>query len=81
MRPRAIRATVELVVAVIAAVGCVVSWASADSTIAVAPVLPGEPATTAVVYSSPLLVLSLLLATAAGVLAVLAIARLRRRPG
>jgi len=43
-------------------------------------VLDGEPQTVSVVYSPPLLVLSLVLATAAGVLAVLGIARLRRRP-
>ena len=64
--------------AVLAAVGCVVSWLAASSTVAVAPVLEGEPQTTSVVYSAPLLVLSLLLATVAGVLAVVGISRLRR---
>jgi hypothetical protein len=72
------RARIELLVAVIAAVGCVVSWWAASSTVAVAPVLEGEPQTTSVVYSPPLLVLSLLLATVAGVLAVVGISRLRR---
>lgn len=72
------RAVIELVVALLAAVGCVLSWLAAGSTIEVAPVLAGEPATTSVTYYAPLLVLSLLLATAAGVLAVLGIARLRR---
>lgn len=72
------RATVELLLAVVAAVGCVLSWLSAGSTVVVAPVLDGEPKTTSVVYSPPLLVLSLILATAAGALAVVAIARLRR---
>ena len=48
------------------------------SPVTVAPVLDGEPQTTSVVYSPPLLVLSLLLATIAGVLAVLGVARLRR---
>ena len=72
------RATVELVLAVVAAVGCVLSWLGASSTVVVAPVLDGEPKTTSVVYSPPLLVLSLILATVAGVLAVVAIARLRR---
>jgi hypothetical protein len=56
----------------------VVSWLAARSTVAVAPVLEGEPQTTSVVYSAPLLVLSLLLATVAGVLAVVGISRLRR---
>ena len=47
------------------------SWLAASSTVVVAPVLEGEPMTASVVYSAPLLVLSLLLATVAGVLAVL----------
>jgi hypothetical protein len=72
------RATIELVLAVVAAAGCVLSWLAARSTVVVAPVLDGEPMTTSVVYSPPLLVLSVLLATVAGVLAVLGIARLRR---
>lgn len=72
------RAVVELAVAVVAAVGCVLSWIAAVTPIEVAPVLDGEPATTAISYSSPLLVLALALAGLAGVLAVLGIARLRR---
>ena len=72
------RAIVELVVAAAAAVGCVLAWLAASSTMAVASVLAGEPQTTSVQYSPPLIVLSLILATAAGVLAVLGVARLRR---
>lgn len=72
------RATLELLVAVTAAVGCVLLWLAASSTVEVAPVLEGEPMTTSVDYSGPLLGLSLLLATLAGVLAVIGIARLRR---
>lgn len=72
------RAIIELLVALAAGVGCVLSWLSARSSVAVAPVLPGEPATVSVAYSAPLLVLALLLATLSGVLAVVAIARLRR---
>ena len=72
------RAGIELVLAVVAAAGCVLSWLAASSTVVVAPVLDGEPATASVVYSPPLLVLSLFLATVAGVLAVVGIARLRR---
>jgi len=68
----------ELVLAVVAAVGCVLSWLAAGSTVVVAPVLDGEPKTPSVVYSPPLLMLSLFLAAVAGVLAVVAIARLRR---
>jgi ABC-type spermidine/putrescine transport system permease subunit II len=73
------RAIIELLVAVAAAIGCVLSWLAARSTVDIAPLLEGEPMTTSVAYSAPLLVLSLLLATVAGVLAVLAIARSRRR--
>jgi ABC-type antimicrobial peptide transport system permease subunit len=72
------KARIELLVAVAAAIGCVVSWLAASSTVVVAPVLEGEPQTTSVVYSPPLLVLSLLLATLAGVIAVLGFAGLRR---
>ncbi|MCT7658520.1 hypothetical protein [Mycobacterium deserti] len=72
------RAALELVSALAAAVGCVLVWVGAKSTVVVAPVLEGEPMTTSVVYSAPMLGLSLLLATVAGVLAVLAVARTRR---
>jgi hypothetical protein len=72
------RAGVELALAVVAAAGCVLSWLAASSTVAVAPVLDGEPQTMSVAYSAPLLVLSLFLATVAGVLVVLGVARLRR---
>lgn len=73
------RARIELGLAVVALAGCVWSWLAASSTVVVAPVLEGEPQTTSVAYSAPLLVLSLVLATVAGVLVVLGIARLRRR--
>lgn len=73
------RARIELVLAVVAVVGCVLSWLGARETVVVAPVLSGEPQTSSVMYSPPLLVLSLLLAAVAGVLAVIGVARLRRR--
>ncbi|HEX2286715.1 MAG TPA: hypothetical protein VHI10_18145 [Mycobacterium sp.] len=73
------RAVIELLLALAAAAGCVWSWLAASSTMVVAPVLEGEPKTTSVVYSAPLVVVSLLLATAAGVLAVVGVAHLRRR--
>lgn len=72
------RAIIELLVAVAAAIGCVLSWLAAQSTVDVAPLLEGEPMTTSVAYSAPLVVLSLFLAAVAGALAVLAIARSRR---
>jgi hypothetical protein len=71
-------AVVELVVALAALAGCVVSWLASTSTVDVPPILAGEPMTTSTVYSPPLMTLSLLLATVAGVLTVLGVARLRR---
>ena len=78
MSPRR-RVTLELVLAVAAAAGAVVSWFGARTDVTVSPILPGEPQTTSVAFSAPMLVLTLLLATAAGVLAVDGVARLRRR--
>jgi len=72
------RAVVELVLAVLAAVGCVVSWRQSLSTVEVAPIADGEPATTSVTYYAPLLVLALVLASLAGVMVVIGVARLRR---
>jgi hypothetical protein len=45
----------------------------------VAPVTEGQPATVSVVYSAPMLLLVLVLVTAAGVLAVLGVAGWHRR--
>jgi NO-binding membrane sensor protein with MHYT domain len=72
------RALIELVLACAAVVGCAISWSGVRSTVAVAPVADGQPATTSVVYDPSLLLLTLLLATAAGMLAVIGAARLRR---
>jgi hypothetical protein len=72
------RAVIELLVACAAVAGCAVSWSGVRSTVAVAPVADGQPATTSVVYDPSLLLLTLLLATAAGMLAVIGVARLRR---
>ncbi len=73
-----LRATIELVLAAVALIGCVVSWLAADSTADVAPVISGEPTKTSTVYDPSLITLSLLLVTIAGVLLVLGVARLRR---
>ena len=73
------RGVPQLILAVLAAAGCVWSWAGAQSVVEVAPVIDGEPTTTSVVYDAPLLTLALLLAAVAGVLVVLAVANLRRR--
>jgi hypothetical protein len=73
-----LRAFVELLLAVAAAVGCAVSWSAVRSNVLVAPVLKDQPVTIAVVYDPSLLLVTLLLATAAGMLAVVGVARLRR---
>ena len=67
-----------LVLAVLAAVGSVVSWLAASSVAEVAPVIAGEPVKTSVLYDPSFITLSLLLATVAGVLAVVGTARWRR---
>ncbi len=72
-------AVLGLVIAALAAIGCVLSWLAAERKVVVAPVLEGQPSTTSVVYYAPMLTLSLLLATAAGVLGVVAVSHLRRR--
>ena len=71
-------AVVELVVALAATIGSVLSWLAAVTTMQVPPIIEGEPTTISVVYSPPLLTLSLLLATVAGVLVVLGVVRMRR---
>jgi hypothetical protein len=73
------RATVELVLAALAAVGCVVSWLAARSVGVAAPVIPSEPSMPTVAYDPSLVALAVLLATVAGVLAVLGVAGFRRR--
>jgi xanthosine utilization system XapX-like protein len=67
------RQIIELVAAVVAAAAAVWCWFGAQTIVTVAPILPGEPQTTSIAYSPPLLVLMLLLATLAGVLAVVGI--------
>ncbi len=77
-RYRAFRALVELGLAGAALVGAGVSWAHARHTVRVAPIADGQPFTTSLVYNPQLLLLTLVLVTTAGVLAVVGIARLLR---
>ena len=72
------RAFIELTLACAAVVGCAISWSAVRSTVPNAPVAAGQPVTTSVVYDPTMLLLTLLLATAAGMLAVVGVARLRR---
>jgi hypothetical protein len=73
-----VRAIVELVGAVLAAIGCVVSFVAARSSGLAAPIIATEPPMPTVTYDPSLIVLALLLATVAGVLGVLGVVGLRR---
>lgn len=73
-----IRALAELALAAAAAVGCAASWLQVRYPVVVAPVIDGEPATVSIGYHPPMLLLAWVLATTAGVLAVVGAARLRR---
>lgn len=75
------RAPLELVLAIAALVGAAVSWSHARHTVAVAPIAEGQPFTTSLVYDPQALLLTLVLLTTAGVLAVVGLARLRRERG
>jgi hypothetical protein len=72
------RGIVELALACAAVAGCAISWSGVRSSVAVAPVAKGQPVTTSMVYDPSQLLLTLLLATAAGILAVVGVARLLR---
>jgi hypothetical protein len=71
-------ALVELGLALAALAGAAVSWSHARHTVAVAPIADGQPSTTTLVYDPQQLLLTTLLLTVAGVLAVVGAARLRR---
>lgn len=77
-RRGAVRALVELGLACAALVGAGVSWVHARHTVLVAPIADGQRFTTSLVYNPQLLLLTLVLATTAGVLAVVGAARLLR---
>jgi NO-binding membrane sensor protein with MHYT domain len=72
------RGLIELALACAALVGAGLSWSHAREMVGVAPIADGQPATTSLVYHPQLLLLTLVLATIAGVLAVVGAARLRR---
>ena len=68
----------QLVLATLALVGAVLSWLQVRSIVEVSPIADGQPATTSVAYSPPMMVLTMLLATTAGVLIVLGVTGLIR---
>jgi hypothetical protein len=74
------RAAIELVLACCAVAGALWSALQVRTVVNVAPIIDGQPATTSQAYDPPMLVLTLLLATAAGVLVIVAVARWRHRP-
>ncbi|WP_442928767.1 hypothetical protein [Mycobacterium sp. Root265] len=71
-------ALVQLVLAAAALAGAVASWLAAGSPEQVPPIMDGQPTLSTTVYYAPLVVLALALLTAAGVLAVLGFAGVRR---
>ena len=73
------RHTVQLVMGAVAIAAAVLCWLQVTSLVDVPPVTEGQPATVSVVYDPPLMMLSWLLATVGGVLAVLAVTGLCRR--
>jgi hypothetical protein len=73
------RHVVQLILAVAAVAGAALCWSHVRSWVDVAPVTEGQPATVSVVYNPPLMMVAWLLATTAGVLAVLGVTGLRRR--
>ena len=77
MKPQ-IRHGGQLLAAVAAVAGAVLCWLQVTSLVDVAPVTDGQPATVSAVYDPPMMVATLALATAAGVLGVLGVAGLRR---
>ena len=74
------RGTLELVLAGAALIGAALIWSQSHKPVAVAPIADGQPATVSVVYDPQLLLLTLLLATVGGILAILGTARIRRAP-
>ncbi len=68
----------QLVLGAVAIAAAVLCWLQVTSLVDVPPVTEGQPATVSVVYDPPLMVLSWLLATVGGVLAVLGVAGMRR---
>lgn len=76
------RALIELGLACAALVSAGLSWTHARHTQRVAPIADGQPVTASLVYDPQLLLLTLVLVTAAGVLIVTGLARaLRARRG
>ena len=72
------RAALEVILAFLFLAGAVWSALDVRSVVDVAPIIDGERATTSFAYDPPMLVLTLMLVTAAAVLVIVAVARWRR---
>lgn len=72
------RALLELGLACAALVCSGLTWWRSHHTVTVAPIADGQPSTTSLIYDPQLLLLTLVLLTSAGVLAIAGTARLRR---
>lgn len=72
------RAMLELGLAGVALVCSALTWWHSHHTVTVAPIADGQPSTTSMLYDPQLLLLTLVLLTSAGVLAIIGTARLRR---
>lgn len=73
------RHVLQVIFAAAAATGTALCWRQVTSLVDVAPITDGQPGTVSVVYDPPMMFLGLVLATVAGVLAVLGVAGLRQR--
>ncbi|MGI9123749.1 MAG: hypothetical protein ACR2JM_03225 [Mycobacterium sp.] len=73
------KSVVQLFLALAAAAGAAWCWSQVTTLVDVGPITEGQASTVSVVYDPPLMLLAWLLATTAGVLAVLGVAGLRRR--
>lgn len=70
---------VHFSLAAVAAIGALLCWLRVTSLVDVPPIADGQPGTVSVVYDPPLMLLTWVLATTAGVLGVLGVAAVRRR--
>ena len=72
------RHVIQLVLAALALAGAVATALQVRTVVSVAPVAEGQPPTTSVAFDPPLMMLTWLLVTVTGVLAVLGVAGLVR---
>lgn len=69
---------IQLLLAALATAGAVASWWQVRAVVDLAPIAAGQPATTSITYHPPMMFLTLVLATVAGIFVVLGVAGLCR---